>query len=61
MICYYSILVILHEMGEASFNLISTNAFQVRAEDERFSAEGSLPKLQIWKFHIIVWQTKSKK
>ena len=39
------------------FRLLDTNDFHAKEKNERFIAAGSEPE----KFHVIVWQTTSKK
>ena len=41
LVCEFSTLVILYQIGEESFHLIGTNGFHVRSGNEKFTAVGS--------------------
>ena len=54
-------LVTLYTIGEVYFHLLGTNGFRVKAKNEGFTATVLLSsEPQIWKFHVVVWQTTSK-
>ena len=51
------------ETGKMSFHLIGKNGFHVKAEKRKIFCRWLILSLQqqIWKFHVVIWQTTLEK